>query len=139
MTLLSVDNPAYKEALEERERASTLNGGGGGAKFNGMDSELIDAKVAAAEARVDTEFAKLRGELQRLPGKGTVWAAAGSLFLGVLAILSFGGDRLALGLGQADARQAQLQRDAKQDAASAELRASMKIILAKLDQPRPQK
>jgi len=101
-------------------------------KLGDMDQDLVDAKMAAAEARVDTEFAKLRGELQRLPGKATVWGAAGSLFLGVLAILSFGGDRLALGLGQADARQAQLQRDAAQDATAKETSAKLDEILKRI-------
>lgn len=54
-----------------------LQQGGGGGTFDGM--EIVDAKIAAAEARTDTKFAQLMGELAtmraeingRLDGLGT--------------------------------------------------------------------
>lgn len=44
------------------ESAKELKGGGGGGTFEGM--EVVDAKIAAAEARTDTKFAELLGELR---------------------------------------------------------------------------
>lgn len=117
----------YAELTSEDARLKT---GGGGGTSDGMDT--VDAKIAASEARTDTKFAELRGDintqfaelrmqLAHMPSKNTLWAAVGTgaaAVLGVLlAIIAFGGDRFDAGMGVADQRQAQLQRDQKQDAA----------------------
>lgn len=98
------------------------------------DQEIIDAKIQAAEARVDTKFAELRGDLKDFATKGTVWGAVGTAvaaILGVLlAVLAFGGDRFDGGLGMADQRQAQLQKDARQDDAANAIDAKLDLILA---------
>lgn len=81
-----------------------------------MDSELIDAKVAASEARTDTKFAELigktdtkfaemMGELRRINTRldhmPTLWTLIGTVGAGVvaaigivLAVLSYTGDRM---------------------------------------------
>ncbi|MFD1951892.1 hypothetical protein ACFSGX_14050 [Sphingomonas arantia] len=74
--------------------------------------DYVDKADEAVESRL---MAKLDG----LPTKATIWGSAGALFLGTLAVLSFAGDRFDAGIGNADTRQAQLQRDQIQDAAAA--------------------
>lgn len=71
------DLDAKRRALEARERSDRtepelpLKGGGGGGTLGGMDSALIDAKVAAAEARTDTKFERLIGRLDSIDAKLT--------------------------------------------------------------------
>jgi hypothetical protein len=69
--------------------------------------DTVDSKIAAAEARTDTKFAELRGDLAKFATKGTVWAAAGTL----------GGSVLAVSASSAVAPfvAAQRERDAAQD------------------------
>lgn len=112
---------------------------GGGAAISATMTEVtqneLDAKLATVGAQTDTKFvelsrqidtkfagldlkfAQLEGRLSGLPSRWEMFGGLLALFVAVLAVLAFGGDRLALGLGQADARQQQLQRDAAQDAA----------------------
>lgn len=98
------------------------------------DNDIIDAKIEAAEARIDTKFAELRGDLKDFATKGTVWGAVATAIasiLGVLlAVLAFGGDRFDGGLGLADQRQAQLQKDERQDEAANAIDAKLDLILA---------
>lgn len=119
MSSASEDQLALVRSLKREREALALENrslkhGGGDGTSSGMDS--VDAKIAAAEARTDTKFTELRGDLKAFATKNTVWGAAGSLFLGVLAVLAFAGDRFDAGIGQADTRQAQLERDQRQDA-----------------------
>jgi len=89
----------------------TQFGGGGG--DGGMD--MMDAKISAAEARVDTKFEQLRGDLKDFATKSTVWGAAATIIAVVLAAIAFGGDRFDAGMGLADKQAVQIERDAKQD------------------------
>ena len=106
-------------ALEAENR--TLKQGGPGGTSGGMDT--VDSKIAAAEARVDTKFAELRGDLARFATKNTVWGAVGTavgtLIAVMLAVLAFGGDRFDAGLGAsgllAPYVEAQRKRDNAQD------------------------
>lgn len=114
-----------RELDSEIRRLKSADGGG-----TLPPMETVDAKIAAAEARTDAKFAELRGglssdfadlkaeiktELASKPGTATLigtLAATAALILGALA---YGGDRLQMGIGLADQRQAQLQRDNEQD------------------------
>lgn len=114
------------EANNELHRQmEALKQGGGGGMSGGMDT--VDAKIAAAEARTDTKFAELRGDLNAQfgeiktqlaskAGTGTVIGTGLGLFAAVAALIAFGGDRFDAGLGMSDVRQAQLERDQRQDA-----------------------
>ena len=77
-----------------------LKHSGGSGTSDGMDT--VDAKIAAAEARTDTKFAELRGDLKDFATKTTVWQAVGTIIVSVLgvllAVLAFGGDRFDGGL-----------------------------------------
>ena len=77
-----------------------LKDGDGSGTSGGMDT--VDAKIAAAEARTDTKFAELRGDLKDFATKTTVWQAVGTIIVSVLgvllAVLAFGGDRFDGGL-----------------------------------------
>ena len=113
-----------ENATLEREISSLKSGNGGG---NSGDMETVDAKIAAAEARVDTKFAELRGDLKNFATKSTVWQAAATIIAVVLAVIAFGGDRFDAGVGLADKQVAQSQRDQQQDDA-------VKRIEGKIDQ-----
>lgn len=72
--------------------------------------EEIDAKIAAAEARTDTKFAQLFGEVrhiqQSVSGTKTTIIITGIAVLGVLvAILGYGQQWLGLGLNISDVAQ----------------------------------
>lgn len=106
------DNIKPGHSADVYELRPGLKGGGGGGTFDGM--ELMDAKIAASEARTDTKFAEVLGELRsmraqtsHLPTTGAMiatviasTAAAVSLIVGVLAL---GGDRFdgGVSVGQA--------------------------------------
>jgi hypothetical protein len=137
----------YKRKLrgiaEVGEAAEPLQHGGGGGTFGGMGPEaIIDAKIGAAEARVDTKFAELRLELQRLPGKATIWGAVASIagiVVGaislVLAVISFGGDRFDGGMSARTAVEDALHADRfRQAAQDAQLAAQLKAISAQNDE-----
>lgn len=117
------------------DHAIPLQHGGGGGTWDGMDAEaIINAKVAAAEARVDTKFAELRADLSHLPTKGTIWGAIGTAIVAILgvilAMLSYGGDRFDSGVSLADHRQSQMQRDADQDRAVANINSKIDQLIA---------
>ena len=70
----------------------------------------MDAKIAAAEARTDTKFAELRGDLKDFlkrsdfdnatrVTRANIWGAALTLLGIVLAALAFGGGRFDAGMG----------------------------------------
>lgn len=101
--------------LDAENRA--LKSGSSGGTFGGMDN--VDAKIAAAEARVDTKFAELRGDLSNFATKGTVWGAVGTAVAIGLAVAAFGGDRFDAGMSSQSAVAAlteeQRNRDEAQD------------------------
>lgn len=54
-----------RHQLEQtRAKSDHLSTGGGGGTYGGMDT--VDAKIAASEARTDTKFAELRGDLKAI-------------------------------------------------------------------------
>lgn len=127
----------FQKAWEKQQ--ATLNPGGGGGTSGSM--ETVDAKIAAAEARTDTKFVQLRSDLKDFATKGdlhkTVWGATAVIIATILALASFGGDRFDAGLGMADQRQAQLERDAKQDAAVGSINSKLDELLEKAAAPAP--
>ena len=120
--------------LDAENRA--LKHGGSGGTFGGMDN--VDAKIAAAEARVDTKFAELRGDLAKFATKETVWAAAGTVGGTILAVLlavaAFGGDRFDAGMSSQSAvaalAQEQRNRDEAQDKKFDEILARLPVTKA---------
>lgn len=119
-----------------RETEPTLYGGGGGGTYGGMDA--VDAKIAASEARTDTKFAELRGDLGKFATTGAVWAAAGTAIatiLGVLlAVMAFGGDRFDAGMSAGGAVAPIVEQQKARDAAQDE---KLDEILRRLPQPAP--
>jgi len=116
----SRERPIRPQAFER----SPLFGGGGGDTYDPMDA--VDAKVAAAEARVDTKFAELRRDLDGFSTKSTVWRGVASTIAAIvtavgviLTVLAFGGDRFDAGVGAGSALspyvEQQRQRDKRQD------------------------
>ena len=97
----------------------------------------VELMKAYIDSRDDAVESRLSAKLDKLPTKGTVWAAVaaivGSIFTALaitLGIISFGGDRFDAGLSvypviQA-AQQNQTQIDARQDA-------QMNVMDQKLD------
>lgn len=120
------------ERADLAAQVQALKTGGPGSTSGGMDS--VDAKISAAEARVDTKFAELRGDLQRFATKGTVWGAAGTIVALLLAVAAFAGDRFDAGMSSSSAvasfSEAQRQRDAAQDQ-------KLNEILRRLPAPTP--
>lgn len=149
----------------------------------GMDREILADKIATVEARTDTKFAELKGEIssgqERIatmfaelradlaaqqgatstaiadlrgdlntaqsdmqgkidtlraavdakPGKFDVWGGLLALFVAFVAILAFGGDRLSTGIGLADQRQEQLERDREQDNSATQINSKLDKLL----------
>lgn len=110
-----------------------------------MSDELTDAKIAAAEARTDAKFAELRGDFSRefteikttlthMPSTLTIWGASFTVAVSVigilLAVIAFGGDRFDAGLGMADVRQAQAEKDKKQDDDVANINGKLDRLIA---------
>ncbi len=116
--------------LDAENRA--LKSGSSGGTFAGMDN--VDAKIAAAEARVDTKFAELRGDLSNFATKGTVWGAVGTAVAIGLAVAAFGGDRFDAGMSSQSAvaalAQEQRNRDEAQDKKFDEILARLPVTKA---------
>lgn len=125
--------PAQFRARGEQSTRRLVDTPHRGSDTQNMSSELMDAKIGKAKAEIDTEFAKLRADLQGLPGKGTIWGAAASIILGILAILAFGGDQFGMGANLADQRLEQLKRDEAQSEAIAQLATTATENNKKLD------
>lgn len=112
---------AYRK-LQSRNLSSEpelpLYGGGGGGTSGGMD--LMDAKISASEARTDTKFAELRGDLKNFATKGTVWTAVGTALGIMLAVAALAGNRFDAGMTIRSTVEAvtadQHRRDSAQDA-----------------------
>lgn len=116
------------DEAEQRVEAFQLKTGGGGGTSDGMDA--VDAKIAASEARTDTKFAELRGDLKDFAKKSTVWQAAATIIAVVLAAIAFGGDRFDAGMGVGDMKAAQVERDQKQDQAVQSIESKLDQIIA---------
>lgn len=112
----SRDYREYPRAVEVAEHNSLIGGGSGG-NDGGMD--LVDAKIAAAEARTDTKFAEVLGELKAMRSDmshmPSTWAMVGTMggfavvvVTVILAVMAYGGDRfdggVAFGQGSAEAK-----------------------------------
>ena len=104
---------------ELREENETLKRGGGGGMLPPM--ETVDAKIAAAEARTDTKFAELRGDLKNFASNSTVWAASATAIVSILgvllAVMAFGGDRFDAGMGAGSSIAPYVEQQKKRDAA----------------------
>ena len=83
-----------KQALESE--VARLKSGGGGGTLPPVD--VIDAKISASEARTDTKFAELRGDLAKFATKGTVWGAVATALGIVLAVAALAGNRFDAGM-----------------------------------------
>ena len=114
---LAIVRKLREQNVELATENKSLKHGGSGGTFGGMDN--VDAKIAAAEARVDTKFAELRGDLSNFATKGTVWGAVGTAVAIGLAVAAFGGDRFDAGMSSQSAVAAlteeQRNRDEAQD------------------------
>lgn len=87
----------------------------------------IDRSMDAVRAQNDARFAEVLSEIRDIRGlissKPSTWQLVATVFAGAatilgvaLAALSYGGDRFDGGVGVADQRYEQIQRDAEQDA-----------------------
>lgn len=107
-----------------------LETSGDGGDSTGMD--VVDAKIAAAEARSQTalagamgevraEFAKINARLDGLPTRGTVYGAVLTAALTVVALLiaavALGNDMLARGFTASEVAQAAAERALERQAA----------------------
>ena len=112
---------AYRRIKHDNYRlvaeVARLKSGGGDGISPSMD--VVDAKIAASEARTDTKFAELRGDLARFATKGTVWGAMGTALGIVLAVAALAGNRFDAGMSvrasAEDLMREQRARDAGQD------------------------
>lgn len=97
-----------------------MRGPPGGGGLEPASKDYVDLKLAAAMNEVRGEFSLLNQRLGSLEARTpTWWSVLGAVMIGVgivLAALSFAGDRFDGGIGLADQRQEQIQRDAEQDA-----------------------
>ena len=123
-------SPKFGRSFRARdEQTSTLPNTGGGGTLPPVD--VIDAKIAAAEARTDTKFAELRGdmaerfgrldaELAKKPSTGALVGTAIAIVAVLLAALAFAANRFDAGVSAGGALApyvtAQQQRDNAQDA-----------------------
>ena len=86
-----------------------------------------------ADARDDAVESRLSANLEKLPTKSTIWAAAGTIVGLLLAVAAFAGDRFDGGMTVSPqleaARKAQADIDAKQDAQAAVLNQKLDIII----------
>lgn len=109
---------AKRVALTDRADAPTFPG------MEPASKEYVDLKLDAVMTRIDGKFDLLNqrmGDLEkRTPSIGAIIATAFTSAVGIvgvlLAAMAFGGDRFDSGIGLADQRQDQIERDADQDA-----------------------
>lgn len=105
------------------------NATGGDAQVaEGINTQAyIDRSMDAVRAQNDARFAEVLSEIRDIRGliasKPSTWQLVATVFAGAatilgvaLAALSYGGDRFDGGVGIADQRYEQIQRDAAQDA-----------------------
>jgi hypothetical protein len=106
-----------------------LKGGGGGGTSDDMAllKDYVDARDEAVETRLNSKLDTLATHKDV---RNNVWGAvAAALALGI-GLIAFGGDRFDAGVGMADYRQAQLQRDASQDRQMIAVDRKLDLILA---------
>jgi hypothetical protein len=110
------------EMMEQPELP--LKGGSGGGTSGPMVplKDYVDARDEAVESR-------LLAKLDALPTTSTLWATAATIVGVILAAMAFGGDRFDSGIGMADQRQEQLQRDARQDKAVSEMNGKLDVLI----------
>ena len=89
--------------------------------------DYVDSRTEALESR-------LLSKLEALSTKGTIWGAVATGTAIILAVLAFAGDRFDAGLGNADRRLEQLQRDQKQDDAMKSVGQKLDKIISSTDQ-----
>lgn len=102
--------------------ADQLKNRGDGGNYGGMEPatrEYVDLKVENAVVRLEGKIDALSGRLDSLATRRDTWGAALSaglgLFVALLAVLAFAGDRFDSGLGLADKQQEQLEQDRRQN------------------------
>ena len=88
---------------EEKLNAAIFQGRPGEPTSTDMSEGLMDAKVAAAEARTDAKFEALRGDLKAIAAstsgiKTTVVGTGIAVVAIVIAVLAYGGDRFGAGM-----------------------------------------
>ena len=99
-------------------RQGDLKQGGGGGNSGGMEhasKDYVDSAVSRLEGKIEA----LSSKLDHMPSTGAMLLTAGGTVVSILtlglAILAFAGDRFDGGIGLADQRQQQLERDRMQD------------------------
>jgi hypothetical protein len=128
------------DASEEPELP--FKGGGGGGTSGGMTvpiKDYVDARDAMVSSDLKSEIANLRADLAKLP---STWTLAGFLLSAVaivLAAFAFGANGFTGGLSLADQRQAQMERDARQDAVAKDANAKLDEILKRLPNEQPKR
>jgi len=116
-----------------------LKGGSGGGTSGGMSvsiKDYVDARDAMVTSDLKSEIANLRADIAKLP---STWTLAGIVLSAVgivLAAFAFGANGFSGGLAMADQRQAQIQRDADQDASAKATNAKLDEILKRLPSER---
>lgn len=118
----------------------------GQSRIETMFAELR-ADLVAQQGATNTAIADLRGDLRTAqsdtqgqietvkasvdgkPGKFDVWGGLLALFVAFIAVLAFGGDRLSTGIGLADQRLEQLERDRQQDNTATEINSKLDKLL----------
>lgn len=118
----------------------SYSGGGGGDSRGGrgVDSETqryVDLKTEATRAQNDARFAEVRSDLAAIgakldsaPSRWTVVGAAVSLFLGLLAVLAFAGDRFDGGMSAADLVVQQRENSSRLDGVDHKLGVILEIL-----------
>ena len=109
-----------------------------------MSMSEVDAKIAAAEARTDTKFAEVVGELRLIEGatrglKGTVIATGIAAVAVVIAVLGWGGQMFMSGMDTRIAadRAAQTAAEAVEQRMSDELQRALRAIRMEAPPPAP--
>jgi len=96
-----MSSPFGKNVLPFRSspvwKKPTKGGGSGGPTVDAHTKDYVDGLTAATRAENDKRFSQILDKLDGLPSKNsqtvTILGAAGALFLGLLAVLAFAGDR----------------------------------------------
>lgn len=84
-------------SLDSYRKKPKKTGGNGGGSVDAETKNYVDARTEATRAENDKRFSQILDKLDGLPSKNsqtvTILGAAGALFLGLLAVLAFAGDR----------------------------------------------
>lgn len=95
------------------------------------NTAIADLRGDLKTAQSDTQgkFDTVKASVDAKPGKFEIWSGFVALFVAFVAILAFGGDRLSTGIGLADQRQEQLERDREQDNSSTQINSKLDKLL----------